>query len=172
MNNRIQALAEQALRDSAMSPIDEIYRANGYAQCIAKAFADRFAQLIIQECAGVGTAASQLNALPAGYTIGDAITNYWNSDESAPEVVAPAPAAPIADRGWFEVFAYRTSAPRSARPEAFESLQLAKAYADGEQFNNYHQVAVAALGQHENYEAGERVYFRFKREDCDAVRST
>ena len=51
MNERIKELAEQALRDATDNGFsDEVYRPVGYVTSASKAFADRFAALITQEC--------------------------------------------------------------------------------------------------------------------------
>jgi hypothetical protein len=49
MNERIKKLAEQALRDSTTTPLDGVYRAEGYAPSVSKVFADRFAALIVAD---------------------------------------------------------------------------------------------------------------------------
>lgn len=75
------------------------------------------------------------------------------------------------DEGWFDVIAYRTKerwdGPLSGDEglEGFLSLDDAKTYADSDEFADFYQVVVIAYGEHENYESGEGVYDRFKRED-------
>lgn len=49
MNERIKLLAEQALKDSMVH--DGMYRPNGYANGVSKDFADKFAELIVKDCA-------------------------------------------------------------------------------------------------------------------------
>jgi hypothetical protein len=49
MNERIKELAEQALRES--TTLDGIYRPEGYTVHASKSFADKFAELIVEECA-------------------------------------------------------------------------------------------------------------------------
>jgi hypothetical protein len=49
MNNRIKELAERALIASSVSSSD-VYRPKGYYTNVSKEFADKFAELIIQEC--------------------------------------------------------------------------------------------------------------------------
>ena len=51
MNERIQELAEQALKSSMVH--DSVYRPEGYANAVSKEFADKLANLIIQECMDV-----------------------------------------------------------------------------------------------------------------------
>ena len=46
-NERIQLLAEQALKSSMVH--DGVYRPEGYANAISKKFADKFAELIIED---------------------------------------------------------------------------------------------------------------------------
>ena len=48
MNERILELAEQALKSSMVH--DGVYRPEGYNNAVSKEFADKFAQLIIEEC--------------------------------------------------------------------------------------------------------------------------
>jgi hypothetical protein len=48
MNERIRLLAEQALKSSMVH--DGVYRPEGYNNAVSKEFADKFAQLIIEEC--------------------------------------------------------------------------------------------------------------------------
>jgi len=51
MNNRIKELAEQALRTvTAHGFSDDVYRSEGHMPFVSKAFADKFASLIIEEC--------------------------------------------------------------------------------------------------------------------------
>ena len=53
MNERIKHLAEQALREVTEHGFsDKVYRPDGFATSASKAFADRFAELIVRECAG------------------------------------------------------------------------------------------------------------------------
>jgi hypothetical protein len=49
MNERIKELAETALKDSMTH--DGVYRPEGYANAVSKEFADKFAELIVRECA-------------------------------------------------------------------------------------------------------------------------
>ena len=49
MNTRIKDLAELALKQSMLH--NEVYRPEGYANSVSKEFADKFAQLIVKECA-------------------------------------------------------------------------------------------------------------------------
>lgn len=52
MTERIKQLAEQALREVTEHGFsDAVYRPDGFAASASKAFADRFAELIIRECA-------------------------------------------------------------------------------------------------------------------------
>lgn len=51
MNERIKELAETALKDSMTH--DGVYRPEGYANAVSKEFADKFAELIVRECANV-----------------------------------------------------------------------------------------------------------------------
>jgi hypothetical protein len=51
MNEKIKELAETALKSSMVH--DGVYRPEGYANSVSKEFADKFAELIIQECAEV-----------------------------------------------------------------------------------------------------------------------
>ena len=51
MNTTIKRLAEQALMSSMVH--DQMYRPEGYAHAVSKQFADKFAELIIRECARV-----------------------------------------------------------------------------------------------------------------------
>lgn len=51
MNKLIQQLAEQALAESIIIGNDEVYRPVGYQPIVSKAFADRFAELIVKKCA-------------------------------------------------------------------------------------------------------------------------
>lgn len=48
MNKRIEQLAHAALKASMTH--NGVYRPEGYANAVSKEFADRFAELIIQEC--------------------------------------------------------------------------------------------------------------------------
>ena len=48
MNDRIKELAELALKSSMIN--DAVYRPEGYANGASKNFADKFAELIVQEC--------------------------------------------------------------------------------------------------------------------------
>lgn len=51
MNERIKQLAEQALREVTEHGFsDAVYRPDGFAASASKAFADRFAELIVREC--------------------------------------------------------------------------------------------------------------------------
>lgn len=51
MNEQFKKLAEQALREvTANGFSDETYRADGYLPSVSKAFADKFAELIVKEC--------------------------------------------------------------------------------------------------------------------------
>jgi len=52
MNERILELAEQALKSSMVH--DGVYRPEGYNNAVSKEFADKFAELIVRECANVG----------------------------------------------------------------------------------------------------------------------
>jgi hypothetical protein len=51
MNERIKELAEQALKSSMVH--DGMYRPEGYANGVSKVFADKFAELIVKECASL-----------------------------------------------------------------------------------------------------------------------
>lgn len=75
----------------------------------------------------------------------------------------------LVEAGWFDVLAYKTkeqwTGPEFAEEvdEGFDNLQDAIDCANGPEFSDYFQVAVAAFGRHSDYESGERVFFRFKR---------
>lgn len=75
------------------------------------------------------------------------------------------------DTGWFDVDAYKTKetweGPDLAEDsvEGFETLEGAIAVANSPEFADCYEVTVRAYGQHQDYEAGETVYWRFKRED-------
>lgn len=84
---------------------------------------------------------------------------------------APSPAAVEEPEtaGWFDVDAYRTQA-RYEGPDAadetldgFLTLEDALAYANSHDFDDFYEVTVVALGEHADYEPGERVYWRFNR---------
>jgi hypothetical protein len=49
MNEKIKELAETALKSSMVH--DGVYRPEGYANSVSKEFADKFAELIVKECA-------------------------------------------------------------------------------------------------------------------------
>ena len=50
-HNRIAELAQQALRETTIDGFaDEVYRADGYAASVSKAFVDRFSELLIKGC--------------------------------------------------------------------------------------------------------------------------
>lgn len=51
MNERIRELAEQALKSSMVH--DGVYRPDGYTNGVSKDFADKFAELLIKECAEI-----------------------------------------------------------------------------------------------------------------------
>jgi hypothetical protein len=51
MNERIKGLAEEALKTSMVH--DGMYRPEGYANGVSKDFADKFAELIVRECATI-----------------------------------------------------------------------------------------------------------------------
>lgn len=51
MNKKIKELAEQALKTTMLT--DAVYRPEGYANAVSKDFADKFAELIVKECADV-----------------------------------------------------------------------------------------------------------------------
>ena len=49
MNNRIQELAEEALRDPKSLITDDVCRPTGHMAWASKPFADKFAELIVKE---------------------------------------------------------------------------------------------------------------------------
>ena len=71
MNERIRLLAEQALKSSMVH--DGMYRPEGYANGVSKDFADKFAELIVRECA------NQVDWILAegGKTQGDLIKEHF-----------------------------------------------------------------------------------------------
>lgn len=90
MNERIKQLAEQALRDATDNGFsDRVYRPDGYATAAPKAFADRFAELIIKECCTQINAqddGASLDSWDRGFVAGlrcanRAITEYFGVEE-------------------------------------------------------------------------------------------
>ena len=75
----------------------------------------------------------------------------------------------VEQAGWFDVDAYRTQAsyegPDAAEEtlDGFLTLQAAIDYANSSAFDDFYEVTVVALGEHRDYDPGERVYWRFNR---------